>query len=141
MNKLSTGTPAINRLSHPKTPPFAAEQALNRLSTGTPAITHPSGAPPAALASLRLPAGRAREDLLASFRSVEEIRVAGGREPSTQTDRAGKPGMLVAGIREARDQSSFWLWAVNDNLQSGTAQNAVRIAESLLAQGFGRGDQ
>ncbi|HKN46705.1 MAG TPA: Asd/ArgC dimerization domain-containing protein, partial [Candidatus Polarisedimenticolia bacterium] len=33
----------------------------------------------AVLASLRLPAGRAREDLLASFRSVEEIRVAGGR--------------------------------------------------------------
>jgi aspartate-semialdehyde dehydrogenase len=95
----------------------------------------------AVLASLRLPAGKTREDILASFRSVEEIRVASGGEAATPIDRAGKPGTLVAGIRETSDPSSFWLWAVNDNLQSGSAQNAVRIAESLLAKGLGRVDQ
>ncbi len=48
--------------------------------------------------------------------------------------------MLVSGVRAAQGDSAFWVWAVNDNLQNGTAQNAVRIAESLLVMGLGRED-
>lgn len=94
----------------------------------------------AALVCLSLAPGKGPDDLLASFRSAEGIRVGGDRDDATPIGRAGKGDMLVSGLRAAQDGSAFWLWAVNDNLKSGTAQNAVRIAESLLAMGLGRED-
>ncbi len=92
----------------------------------------------AALLCVVLPPGRDREDLLASFRSEEGIRLARDPQEATPIDRAGQGGILVSGVRPAHGSASFWFWAVNDNLQNGTAQNAVRIAESLVAMGLGR---
>ena len=42
--------------------------------------------------------------------------------------------MFVAGIQRGLGDSSFWFWAVSDDLAGGTTLNAVRIAEALLEQ-------
>ncbi len=94
----------------------------------------------AVAAHLRLPPGTRRSDLLDSFKTVEQVRLGGPAEPATPVDRAGKAGIVLAGARPATEASSFWIWAVNDDLKSGTAWNAVRIAESLLERGLGRSD-
>jgi aspartate-semialdehyde dehydrogenase len=92
------------------------------------------------LARLVLPRGRGGEDLRAAFRSASGVRLASGADKTTQVERAGEEGMIVTGFRPAGSDSAAWVWAVNDNLASGTALNAVRIAEALLEQGLGRSD-
>jgi aspartate-semialdehyde dehydrogenase len=94
----------------------------------------------AALARVVLGAGRGREDLAAALEASPEIRVLGDDEPATPVERAGQSGVMVAGLRAAGAPPAFWLWAVFDNLISGTTLNAVRIAETLLKRGFARGD-
>jgi aspartate-semialdehyde dehydrogenase len=37
----------------------------------------------------------------------------------------------VAAPRPAGSPRTFWIWAVSDNLKTGAALNAVRIAEEL----------
>ncbi len=91
----------------------------------------------AVLVHVRLPARAGHDDLLACFSTSEEISIGG--QAVTPIERAGQAGLALAGIRPGGGRSSFWLWAVNDNLQSGTARNAVRIAEALLDLGLGRG--
>ncbi len=93
----------------------------------------------AVLVRLVLPSGARREDLLSSLALGGEIRVTGEGEAATPVERAGKAGIVVSGAPPASGEAAFWIWAVNDNLQTGTARNAVRIAESLLDQGLGRG--
>ncbi len=70
----------------------------------------------------------------------EAVRVAGAGNRATPVDRAGKADMLIAAVRPMGRPSSFWIWGVADNLTSGTAQNAVRIALSRLEQGLGRSE-
>jgi aspartate-semialdehyde dehydrogenase len=86
----------------------------------------------AILARLALPKGAARKDLLAAFEGSEEVRVALDGEVATPVEGAGRAGIVLAGVRPAGPASSFWIWAVTDDLQAGTALNAVRIAETLL---------
>ena len=78
-----------------------------------------------------LPKGKGREDLLAALRGTDEIRIGARDGRATPVDCAGEPGILVTGIRQAGAPEAFWLWTVSDNLQSGSALNAVRIAEAL----------
>ncbi|HEU4403294.1 MAG TPA: Asd/ArgC dimerization domain-containing protein [Candidatus Polarisedimenticolia bacterium] len=94
----------------------------------------------AVLLYLVLPSGATRTNLMTAFARSPEIRVAGPGEPATPVDEAGKPGIVLAGARQAREGSAFWIWAVTDDLQAGTALNAVRIAEYLLTPAPGRGD-
>ena len=89
----------------------------------------------AVLARLRLPDGTSRQDLVAALRRSDEVRIAGGRDRATPAERAGEPGIMLTEPRPAGDARSFWIWAVADNLISGTALNAVRIAEAVVAQG------
>ncbi len=92
------------------------------------------------MAHVTLARGAVRGDLLASFEGQDGVRIGAAGETATQVDRAGQSGMLLSGIHPATGGSSYWIWAVADNLQAGTALNAVRIAETLLSQGLGRSD-
>jgi len=93
----------------------------------------------AALVHIVLPRGAVQDRLLACFADSPEITVSDTDQPATPVDRAGQPGILITGVRPGGETSSFWIWAVIDNLVSGSALNAVRIAEALIAQGLGGG--
>ena len=86
----------------------------------------------AAMVHLVLENGRSREDLIACFKGSDEVRLARRGDPITPVERAGQTGVVVAGLRRGRGDSSFWVWAVMDDLAGGTTLNAVRIAEALL---------
>jgi len=60
-------------------------------------------------------------------------------EGATPLERAGASDMLVTGVQPGLSESSFWIWAVADDLAGGTSINAVRIAESLLKPRTGGG--
>lgn len=85
----------------------------------------------AAMMRIVLPQGKGREDLQEALGKTEEIRLEPRDGRATPVECAGEPGILVTGIRPAGDDGAFWLWIVSDNLQSGSALNAVRIAEAL----------
>lgn len=91
----------------------------------------------AALVRLVLAPGKAPADLSAAFASAEEIRVDATGARATPVDRAGEPGVLVAGPWPAGLPGSVWIWVVSDNLQAGAALNAVRIAETIWRHGQG----
>lgn len=93
----------------------------------------------ATMAHLVLEAGRGPDDLIASFKDSDEICVERRGDRATPVERAGETGMVVAGIRPGLRESSFWIWAVSDDLAGGRALNAVRIAEALLERGLERG--
>ena len=93
----------------------------------------------AILARLRLPAGASRQELMAALKGSGEVRLAGARDPATPVEQAGKAGILIAEPRPAGEPRSFWIWAVADNLISGTALNAVRIAETVVARRRNKG--
>lgn len=77
--------------------------------------------------------GRTKEDLLEACRRSEDIVVDERGNGATPVDRAGKPGIFLAGVRAAEMESSFWLWSLCDDGVSGNGLNAVRIAETVLA--------
>jgi aspartate-semialdehyde dehydrogenase len=85
----------------------------------------------AILARVVLGAGCGRGDLLAALATGDDVRVHEGAAAMTPVERAGEPGIMVSGVRRAGSDEAFWLWIVSDNLQSGTARNAVRIAEAM----------
>jgi aspartate-semialdehyde dehydrogenase len=85
----------------------------------------------AVMARVVLPPKRGRKDLLAALGAAPDLHLREGGEGVTPVERAGEPGILVAGVRPAGAENAFWLWLVADNLASGTALNAVRIAEVL----------
>jgi len=88
----------------------------------------------AAMARVVLPKGRARVDLERALAGAGEILLAGAGDPVTPVERAGEAGILASGIRPAGGPGSFWVWLVSDNLMSGAALNAVRIAEAVWAR-------
>ena len=83
---------------------------------------------------LDLPGAPGKERVEAALRESDEIKLPGAGDPITPAERAGKPGVAVSGIRPTGQDGAFWLWGVTDNLQSGSAFNAVRIAETILAR-------
>jgi len=85
----------------------------------------------AAMMRIVLPQGKGRENLREALGKTGEFRLEPRDGRATPVECAGEPGILVAGIRPAGDAGAFWLWIVSDNLQSGSALNAVRIAEAL----------
>jgi aspartate-semialdehyde dehydrogenase len=91
------------------------------------------------MAHLVLKEGGDREDLLASFKGMEDVAVARRGDKVTPIERAGEGSLLVAGARPGVRPSSFWLWAVADDLAGGRSRNAVRIAEAVLARGTKEG--
>jgi aspartate-semialdehyde dehydrogenase len=84
-----------------------------------------------------LPEGRRVADLLDAVRSAPDLELAPAGGAITPVGRAGKPGILIGGVR-AGEEGSVWLWGVADDLVGGTTLNAVRIAENLLETGFRR---
>ena len=87
-----------------------------------------------AMVRVVLPPGRGRSDLLAALRAEGEIRLAVEGGPVTPAERAGEPGILVAGLEPAGAGSDFWLWIVTDDQMTGAALNAVRIAETVWSR-------
>ena len=93
----------------------------------------------AAMAHVTLAGGKGREDLLAAFKGVVGISTGQQGVGATPIERVGESDVLVTGVEPALGDSTFWFWAVADDLAGGTSLNAVRIAEILLETGFGRG--
>jgi aspartate-semialdehyde dehydrogenase len=89
----------------------------------------------AAMAHVALGRGKGREDLLAALRGMADISLGQRGDAATPIERAGKSGLLVTGVVPGLNESSFWIWAVADDLAGGTSLNAVRIAEKLLERG------
>ncbi len=87
----------------------------------------------AAMAHVVLERGRKLEELLEACRRNGNVVVDDGGTGATPVDRAGVAGVLLAGVRAAETESSFWVWALCDDKLSGNGVNAVRIAETVLA--------
>lgn len=81
-----------------------------------------------------LPAGRAAGDLAAAIGASGDTTLWQTNGGATPVERAGEAGILVGGLRPAGAERAFWLWVVSDNLTSGAALNAVRIAEAVWAR-------
>jgi aspartate-semialdehyde dehydrogenase len=92
----------------------------------------------AVMAHLVLREGKGAEDLFASFRGIDEISLGRRGDKVTPVERAGDGQLLVAGVQPGLHDSSFWIWAVADDLAGGRSRNAVRIAETILERGPGR---
>ena len=86
-----------------------------------------------AMVRVELERGRTRDDLLEACRRGGDLVVDDGGAGATPVDRAGEAGVLLAGVRTAEEESSFWMWALCDDGLSGNGLNAVRIAETVLA--------
>ena len=93
----------------------------------------------AVMAHVVLDPGGSADDLAACFAGGDDFRFERRGDKATPVERAGEGGILVGGIRPGARESSFWIWAVCDDLAGGTALNAVRIAEMLLERGAGKG--
>lgn len=93
----------------------------------------------AVMAHVVLDSGRSADDLAACFADGDEFQLERRGERATPVERAGEGGILIGGIRPGARPASFWIWVVCDDLAGGTALNAVRIAEMLLARGAGKG--
>ena len=91
----------------------------------------------AALLLVTLPGKAGRKDLEGALRGAAGVVLARPGDRPTPVGRAGREGILVAGIRPAGG-AAFWLWAIADHLAGGAALNAVRIAETLLERGLRR---
>jgi aspartate-semialdehyde dehydrogenase len=92
----------------------------------------------AVMAHVSLDPGRTADDLAACF-AGDDFRLERRGEKATPVETAGEGGILVGGIRPGARESSFWIWAVCDDLAGGTSLNAVRIAEMLLERGATKG--
>ena len=72
--------------------------------------------------------------LLADAPGVSVIDDPGRNAYPTALDADGKPGVFVGRIRrDLGDERALALWIVSDNLRKGAAENAVQIAELLVA--------
>jgi aspartate-semialdehyde dehydrogenase len=85
----------------------------------------------AAIVRVALPEGKGKSDLGAALSAAPDLRFEAGESTLTPVDLAGKAGIFVAAPRPAGSPRTFWIWAVSDNLKTGAALNAVRIAEEL----------
>jgi len=88
-----------------------------------------------------LPPGRGAGDLAGAFRASGDTIFWQEGRGATPVERAGEAGILVGGLRPAGGERAFWLWVVSDNLTSGAALNAVRIAEAVWARPGGRKEE
>jgi aspartate-semialdehyde dehydrogenase len=93
----------------------------------------------AVMAHLVLREGKGSEDLLAAFRGMDDVSIGRRGDKVTPVERAGDGQLLVTGVQPGLHPSSFWLWAVADDLAGGRSRNAVRLAETILERGSGRG--
>lgn len=82
--------------------------------------------------AIGLPALRQRFDAMPGLRLVDDAGT--GYYPTAVTEASGEDAVFIGRLR--RDPShprAFQFWLVADNLRQGTAVNAMRIAEALLA--------
>jgi aspartate-semialdehyde dehydrogenase len=74
--------------------------------------------------------------LLQAFESEPSIRIRRGSGGATPAELAGEEKIVLGELQaDPSVPGSFWLWGVTDNLATGAALNAVRIAEELVASG------
>jgi aspartate-semialdehyde dehydrogenase len=72
-------------------------------------------------------------NILASEASLKILEGAG---PATPAELAGEEGILLQWRSDPAVPNGIWFWGVTDNLATGSALNAVRLAEELLNSGF-----
>jgi aspartate-semialdehyde dehydrogenase len=63
------------------------------------------------------------------------LRLLQSLGPATPAELAGEEGIFVYPQADPSVPRGFWIWGVTDNLATGTALNAVRVAENLLRTG------
>lgn len=72
------------------------------------------------------------DEIYTALRQAKDVKVFGGEDFPTQLDADGSDDILVGRIRrDFTRENALWLWAVSDNLRTGAATNAVKIAEIL----------
>ena len=86
----------------------------------------------AVMAHVSLREGTGAGDVLASYEGADSIRIGRPGDKVTPVERAGEEHLLVTGVQPGLQPSSFWIWAVADDLAGGRSRNAVRIAEGIL---------
>jgi len=90
----------------------------------------------AVLSRVRFEEPIAKAVLLQAFESEPSIKIREGSEGVTPAELAGEEKIVLGEVQtDSSDPGSFWLWSVMDNLATGAALNAVRIAEELVASG------
>ena len=74
--------------------------------------------------------------MVEALKGQEGLRILEDGKTSP-AELAGQEGILIGEIRpDPSLPSAAWIWGVSDNLVGGTALDAVRVAEELLAQGL-----
>lgn len=72
------------------------------------------------------------DEIYTALKKEKDIKVFDGEDFPTQLDADGTDDILVGRIRRDKTCSNaLWLWAAADNLRTGAATNAVKIAEIL----------
>jgi aspartate-semialdehyde dehydrogenase len=74
------------------------------------------------------------EAIRAALGGDPALDLATAEEEPSPVDAANREEILVGSVRaEAGEAGSYWIWSVMDNLTVGGANNAVDIAEAVLA--------
>ena len=82
---------------------------------------------------VRLEAGAEIGSLLSAFENHPEIDVSPDPALLGPIDSPSRDEILLGKVQP--DGDGFWIWAVMDNLTTGGATNALRIAERILDSG------
>jgi aspartate-semialdehyde dehydrogenase len=83
---------------------------------------------------LTLADGYSIADLKRTLSSSSELRFVKHGEKLGPVEAAGEDRILVGDLRES-GAGGFWLWAAMDNLTTGRAVHALRLAAALLGSG------
>src|SRR5262249_30758915 len=86
-----------------------------------PAVLAPVFHGHAAMARVVLADGGGRDGLMRALAEGEGLTVHHPGEGATPVERAGKDGLLVAGVEPAGEKSAWWIWGVMDDLAGGSS--------------------
>ena len=76
-----------------------------------------------------------RDEIEKVLAGGEGLRVRQAKGAATPAELAGEDGIFLQLLDDSPDPGGAWFWGVTDNLATGSALNAVRVAEDLLRAG------
>jgi aspartate-semialdehyde dehydrogenase len=77
-----------------------------------------------------------RAGIQKALASESSLRIQEGAGAATPAELAGEEGILLQLHSDPSAPNGVWFWGVTDNLATGAALNAVRLAEDLLSSGL-----
>ena len=75
------------------------------------------------------------KEIGAALSASPGLRLLQSHGPATPAELAGQEGVFVYPQADPSVPRCIWIWGVTDNLATGTALNAVQVAENLLRTG------